>query len=239
MELKCGTCHAVTKESPDPTSYPAEDLTKKIPKGSSLHSACRVCHEAQFIDRTAGLKGPPICTVCHLKSGPAAKQFRPFPNPNKANSDFGDEYSHKSHAGYFRDNAINIAPTIGLPGDFQKKFSFIAVAFSGFQPKPQPKTKFDCTKCHTSDKEGVTESAPSHQACFVCHFDSTKVDSKNDEYALNCIGCHSKLPADGKGTPAVYIFVRQEVIPEAPKNPPFSHQVHAGEMKDSRARPSA
>ena len=54
---------------------------------------------------------------------------------------------------------------------------------------------------------------------------------KSDTYALNCVGCHSKLPADGKGTPAVHEYKRVEVIPES-KNPPFSHKTHEGEMKE-------
>src|SRR5262249_37824830 len=41
VDLKCGTCHAVTKEKPEPNSYPVEDLSlKQIPRAGTKHSAC-------------------------------------------------------------------------------------------------------------------------------------------------------------------------------------------------------
>ena len=228
VELKCGNCHEVTKEKPEPTKFPVEDPTRKQTTApGKQHSACVTCHRAQFFSGASASAGPPICTVCHVKAGPTAKELKPFPNPNQEFSQFGDEFSHKTHAGYFKLYASNNAPSPTAPGDRTERFRFVYASISTVQPK----TKFDCAKCHSPEKEGVTESAAAHQACFVCHFDESKVDKKSDTYALNCVGCHSKLPADGKGTPSIHEYKRVEVIPES-KNPAFSHKTHEGEMKD-------
>jgi hypothetical protein len=206
-KLDCAYCHDVTKEKQAVNAYP-----NTRPGNNETHSSCTECHN--FTGRDAVVSGvfPAMCVVCHSSNTTAVAQMkrnlRAFPNASVELSQFGDEFSHKTHK------------------DYLDKFNCSECHTANAQPVTILGKKFD---------KGVKMSAPEHLQCFTCHFDEKTITKKNPTYALNCVGCHSDLtPAKGKPPePAVSFFARKVVEPDKPVDgkkivEPFSHDHHKG-----------
>jgi hypothetical protein len=202
QKLDCAYCHTVTKEKQDVAAYP-----NTRPGNNETHSACTECHE--FTGRQAVVSGvlPAMCVICHSSNVAAVpvmkKNLRGFPNPAVEVSQFGDQFSHKSHK------------------DYLDKFNCSECHTANTEPVTILGQKFS---------KGEAMSSPSHPSCFTCHFDEKTVTKKSPTFALNCVGCHADLkPAKGKAPdPAVLFFKRKVVEPVAPEKP-FSHEDHSSD----------
>src|SRR5215510_1212792 len=242
QQLDCAYCHGrLTKDNPDVLrGYPY----RKYGLNSELtHSACSDCHAITGRDAIA-TEGtfPAMCLICHQSASFAVmgKNLRQFPNPEAAESQFFDRYSHAKHTGYFEASDI-----------FKERFKD--------KEKFKEEDNFECVACHKMNQSsivvakvrfapGVKESRPSHPECFVCHFNENEVPKEEPTlFATNCAGCHkAKAEQAGKGSErSVHYFVRQ--IVDSLKHPirprqgeettgPFSHMSHLIEDDDKSSK---
>lgn len=164
-QAECKTCHVVpTKDwarltkSPDIVDYPD-------------HNACVSCHRRQFF---RGAR-PPICSVCHEKTGPREAARYAFRNPASL-LQFTIEFPHDKHQ--------DVIARLFRP---RKR---VELAHASLQQQNYN----NCTICHgpvkiSDDMHGAVarsmKSVPTdHGSCFNCHWKSQQ------PVATNCNGCH-------------------------------------------------
>ncbi|MGH9802725.1 MAG: multiheme c-type cytochrome [Blastocatellia bacterium] len=244
QQLDCAYCHgALTKDNPDVVKgYPSR---KHGLKNATTHSACLDCHAMTGRDAITEGTLPAMCLICHQTPSlvEMRKNLRPFPNPNVAESQFFDFYSHADHAEYFK-----------ASGTFKERFKD--------KEKFKEEDNFECAACHAMNREniviaktvaktqfapGAKESRPGHPECFICHFNEKEMAKEKPFFAANCEACHAPEKEEaGKGSePAVHRFVRQivnsENNPAKPAKPgeeptvPFSHKSHLIEDDDDKS----
>lgn len=154
-QAECKTCHIVPSKKwskfPDIVDYPD-------------HNACVSCHRRQFF---RGAR-PPICSVCHEKTGPREEARYAFRNP-ASRLQFTTEFPHDKHqdviARLFNRQRIDLA-----------------------HASPQAQNYNNCTICHASQTTTFKASPADHSSCFNCHWKS------QPPVATDCKGCH-KLSA--------------------------------------------
>jgi hypothetical protein len=163
-QAECKTCHLVpTKDwtklskSPDIVDYPD-------------HNACVSCHRRQFF---RGAR-PPICSVCHLKTGPRDEARYAFRNP-ASRLQFTIEFPHDKHQ--------DVIARLLRPRER------VELAHAA----PQQQNYNNCTICHSSKTTTFKASPADHSSCFNCHWKS-QPPAAND-----CKGCH-KLSASQNAT---------------------------------------
>lgn len=163
-QAECKTCHIVpTKDwtklskSPDIVDYPD-------------HDACVSCHRRQFF---RGAR-PPICSVCHVKTGPREEARYAFRNP-ASRLQFTIEFPHDKHQ--------DVIARLLRPRER------IELAHAA----PQQQNYNNCTICHASQTTTFKASPAEHSSCFNCHWKG------QPPVAADCKGCH-KLSAPFNAT---------------------------------------
>ena len=150
-QAECKTCHVVPSKNwskfPDIVDYPD-------------HNACVSCHRRQFF---RGAR-PPICSVCHEKTGPREAARFAFRNP-ASRLQFTTEFPHDKH----QDVIARL---------FDRRRVDLAHA------PPQTQNYNNCTICHASKTTTFKASPADHSSCFNCHWKSQQ------PIATDCKGCH-------------------------------------------------
>lgn len=166
-QAECKTCHVV----------PTKDWTKlsKFPDIVDYpdHSACVSCHRRQFFKGAR----PPICSVCHEKTGPREETRFAFRNP-ALRLQFTTEFPHDKHQ--------DVIARLFTP----RKRVDLAHA------SPPEQNYNNCTICHASKTATFKASPADHSSCFNCHWKS------EPPVATDCKGCHkSSAPYDAATAP--------------------------------------
>src|SRR5688500_17435773 len=159
-QAECKTCHVVpTKERRAVSNFPA---IVDYPN----HAACVSCHRPQFFKGAR----PPICSVCHTKTGPRDEARYAFRNPS-ARLQFTIEFPHDKHQ--------DVIARLFRP---RKRVELAHAA------PPQQQNYNNCTICHAPATTTFKASPADHVSCFNCHWKS------QTPVATDCKGCH-KLSA--------------------------------------------
>jgi len=166
-QAECKTCHVV----------PTKDWTKlsKFPDIVDYpdHGACVSCHRRQFFK---GVR-PPICSVCHEKTGPREETRFAFRNP-ALRLQFTTEFPHDKHQ--------DVIARLFTP----RKRVDLAHA------SPPEQNYNNCTICHASKTTTFKASPADHSSCFNCHWKS------EPPIATDCKGCHKlSAPYDAATAP--------------------------------------
>src|SRR5688500_12783305 len=167
-QAECKTCHVV----------PTKDWTKlsKFPDIVDYpdHGALVSCHRRQFFK---GVR-PPICSVCHEKTGPREETRFAFRNP-ALRLQFTTEFPHDKHQ--------DVIARLFTP----RKRVDLAHA------SPPEQNYNNCTICHASKTTTFKASPADHPSCFNCHWKS------EPPIATDCKGCHKlSAPYDAATAPA-------------------------------------
>lgn len=183
--LTCAACHKAptgnwqaTSGFPDVADYPA-------------HDACTRCHRPQFFKGAL----PVICSICHTKVSPRAKERFAFGKPNRP-SQFSMMFPHDLHQ--------NVIASNGFEKGLESAHAMRGALFA----TDEKKEKYNnCTICHQTQMEtlnpeggfpdnvtpdpGTFKTAPTgHASCFNCHW-------KNQEPTHeNCETCHARSQTD-------------------------------------------
>jgi len=166
-QAECKTCHVV----------PTKDWTKlsKFPDIVDYpdHAACVSCHRRQFFKGAR----PPICSVCHEKTGPREETRFAFRNP-ALRLQFTTEFPHDKHQ--------DVIARLFTP----RKRVDLAHA------SPPEQNYNNCTICHASKTTTFKASPADHSSCFNCHWKS------EPPIATDCKGCHKlSAPYDAATAP--------------------------------------
>ena len=158
-QAECKTCHVVPTKDwtrlskfPDTVDYPD-------------HDACVSCHRRQFFKSAR----PPICSVCHEKTGPREAARYAFRNP-ASRLQFTIEFPHDKHQ--------DVIARLFRPRER------VQLAHAA----PQQQNYNNCTICHAPATRTFKASPADHGSCFNCHWKS------QPPVATDCKGCH-KLSA--------------------------------------------
>jgi hypothetical protein len=181
--LACNACHkaptanwVAASSFPDVADYPS-------------HDACTGCHRAQFFKGAR----PPICSVCHTKVSPRARERFDFEKPDQP-SQFTIIFPHDKHQDVIASDRRRPQLT---SAHAVRRISFV-----------QDKSNYNnCTICHATETRalnpqggfpdnflpptGTFKSAPAgHGSCFNCHWKSQEPTREA------CAGCHSLSQTD-------------------------------------------
>lgn len=180
--LACDACHKAPTENwvrasgiPDVADYPT-------------HESCTSCHRAEFF---RGAR-PVICSICHTKVAPRAKERFVFSKPGQP-SQFSTIFPHDKHQ-----DVIAAVAADSSTSEWVSAHS--SIRRSSKQEKPA-QVYNNCAICHVAPTElpktgapfpdnfqppnGTFKNSPiGHASCFNCHWKAQQPASNQ------CAGCH-------------------------------------------------